>query len=246
MGADSQFKARPFLVSFSGIDGAGKTTQIELLADSLQRNAFRVLRLSFWDDVAVWPKLRSSVGQHAANFYHGNQRTRMPEARNYKHIRKWYLTIARACLAALDALRLRRMMASRRLHAADVVVFDRYIFDQLANIYSPSFPANACIRMIQKITPRPDLAIFLDASPTAAHARKPEYPLDFVYENRRAFLGLRKLFPELTTIPASAIEEAKNAIQSHIRQSRLAITVGQLRPARSTTVAPPQNSCKEH
>ena len=221
---DPQLSARPFLISFSGIDGAGKTTQIELLTDSLQRRGFRVLQLSFWDDVAVWPQLRSSVGQHAANFYQDGQSTKIPEARNYKHIRKWYLTIARACLATLDALRLRRMMASRRLHATDVVIFDRYIYDQFANIYSPSFPSRTCIRMIQKITPRPDLAIFLDASPTDAHARKPEYPLDFVYENRRAFLGLRGLFPELTTIPASDVEDTGNAIQAHIRQSRLAVT----------------------
>ena len=56
---------RPFVITFSGIDGAGKTTQIEHLSSCLQKQGLRVLRLSFWDDVAVWSKLRAGVGQRS-------------------------------------------------------------------------------------------------------------------------------------------------------------------------------------
>lgn len=216
---------RPFLISFSGIDGAGKTTQIQLLTAYLENMGVRVLRLSFWDDVAVWPRLRSRVGQQAASFYQRKQPQRTFGPRNYKHIRKQYLTVARACLAALDALRLRHLLRIRRLRTADVIIFDRYLYDQLANIYSPSWAAKTCMRSIRKLARRPDLAVFLDASPTEAHARKPEYPLDFVYENRRAFLGLQTLFPELIAVPASNVEDLAGKIQALIQQSRLANAV---------------------
>ena len=39
--------ARPFVITFSGIDGAGKTTQIEYLSSCLQKLGLRVARLSF-------------------------------------------------------------------------------------------------------------------------------------------------------------------------------------------------------
>ena len=44
---------RPFVITFSGIDGAGKTTQIEYLSSYLENHGLRVLLLSFWDHIAV-------------------------------------------------------------------------------------------------------------------------------------------------------------------------------------------------
>src|SRR5947209_18017992 len=88
---------RPFLISFSGIDGAGKTTQIEALASSLQNRGLRVVRLSFWDNVAVWSNLRAGVGgrtEESADPQSSSEASFTP--RNNKHVRKWYLTAARS------------------------------------------------------------------------------------------------------------------------------------------------------
>ncbi len=76
-----------------------------------------MLRLSFWDDVAVWSKMRAGVGHRAADFCHrgssGRQRSFVPK--NNKHVRKWYLTAARLGLYLLDVARLRRLLASQRI-----------------------------------------------------------------------------------------------------------------------------------
>src|SRR5262249_46429181 len=42
---------RPLLVSFSGIDGAGKTTQIERLTACFRRAGLRVSLVAYWENV---------------------------------------------------------------------------------------------------------------------------------------------------------------------------------------------------
>ena len=48
-----QGNKRPIIVSFSGIDGAGKSTQIQELYNRLTDAGLRVKVLAFWDDIAV-------------------------------------------------------------------------------------------------------------------------------------------------------------------------------------------------
>lgn len=214
---------RSFLISFSGIDGAGKTTQIEYLSACLKQQGLRVLRLSFWDDVAVWSKMRAGVGGRALD---SSQANRTGESsfspRNNKHVRKWHLSAARAGFYMLDVTRLRTLLASELVSNSDVVIFDRYIYDQIANIHSPSFAARGYSKMLLKQTPVPDLAFVLDASPDAAFARKPEYPLEFVHRNRRAFLQLKELVPQLIVISDARAEDVRSEIIFHISRTRLA------------------------
>src|SRR5208337_4792940 len=142
--------------------------------------------------------------------------------KNSKHVRKWYLTAARSGFYMLDVARLCRLLASQPIRNSDVVIFDRYIYDQIANVYSRFFVARTYIKALLKLTPAPDLAFILDASPDAAFARKPEYPLEFMYRNRRNFLRLRELAPQLIVISAASAEDVTREIDFHIGRSRLA------------------------
>jgi thymidylate kinase len=229
---------RPFLITFSGIDGAGKTTQIGHLSSYLEKQGLRVLQLSFWDHVAVWSNFRASVGHGAGSsdpVDRPAERSFTP--RNNKHVRKWYLTAARSGLYLLDVARLHRLLASRSVRNADVVVFDRYIYDQIANIDSESLAARIYGKLLLQQAPAPDLAFVLDASPAEAFARKPEYPLEFMHRNRQTFLRLRELIPGLIIIPDAVEDHVKSEIFTHVLRSRL---LGGTSPEEKTEV--PVNS----
>ena len=214
---------RPFLITFSGIDGAGKTTQIDLLTNNLQKQGLRVVRFTFWDDVAVWSKIRAEVGYRSTDSRCGGgapRNTFVPK--NNKHVHNWYLSAARSGLYVADIVRLRRLLNSSHVRNFDVMIFDRYVYDQIANIYSGSWTARVYGRMLLKKTPVPDLAFILDASPDAAFARKPEYPLMFMHKNRRSFLRLRELVPQLIVIPDAPPDEVHEEISLQVRHSSLA------------------------
>jgi thymidylate kinase len=240
--------ARPFLITFSGIDGAGKTTQIEHLSSCLQEVGLRVLRLSFWDHVAVWSKMRAGVGHRTVDSGREDPMAKRSFApKNSKHVRTWYLTAARAGLYMLDVARLRRVLAGQDIRNCDVVICDRYIYDQIANIYSPTFAARSYAKIVLKQAPTADLAFLLDASPVAAFARKPEYPLEFIHQNRRNFLLLRELVPQLIVISDARAEDVRSEIYGHISRSRLVegtLAEGKTEVAMDSAVVPLQSSCR--
>jgi len=58
MGRSTVTTKRPLLISFSGLDGSGKSTQIENLQQRLTLAGLNVKLLAFWDDVVVGKRYR--------------------------------------------------------------------------------------------------------------------------------------------------------------------------------------------
>jgi thymidylate kinase len=182
--------SRPYVVSFSGIDGSGKTTQIDVLLAWLRDAGLRVRLLRFWDDIAVGGDLRSGLSHKLFKSEKGIGSPERPVQRRDKNVRAWYMTAARLILYLLDAIRLAFVVATTSRKDADVVIFDRYLYDELANLEPASPVARAYGTWLPKLIPRPDIAFLLDADPVQARARKPEYPLEFLRSIRASYLSL--------------------------------------------------------
>jgi len=203
------------LVSFSGVDGAGKSTQIENLLSHLRDAGLRVRLLAFWDDVAVLKGLRETSSHALFNSEKGIGAPGKPVNRRDKNVRTWYMTPVRFFLYFLDAVWLRTVL-SRALNAdADVVVFDRYIYDELANLNLQSGFTRAFVRVLLWLSPKPEVAYLLDADPVAARERKPEYPLDFIQLSRASYLKLSRM-ANMNVMPAGSVEEVKMAVVAEI------------------------------
>lgn len=206
---------RPFLISFSGLDGAGKTTQIDNLRALLHSLGMRETMLAFWDNVVVLSRYREGFVHKVYRSERGIGAPDKPVNRRDKNVRAWYLSLFRHGLYLLDAIHLRWVVSRARRNDADVVIIDRYIYDELANLPLKNLFTRAFIRIIRAIVPTPDIAYLLDADPVAARARKPEYPVEFMRQSRRSYFALANQLGTMTIIPPLPLTEAKHHVEQH-------------------------------
>src|SRR5262249_15969555 len=184
---------KTLLISFSGLDGSGKSTQIANLVRVLHASGYRTKQLAFWDNVVVGSRYREGFVHKAYKSQRGIGVPGKPVERRDKNVRRWYLTVARHLLYLADAIHLRFRGGGARRSGANVIILERYIYEERANLPLSSGFTRAFARFVNWLAPTPDIAYLLDADPDAARERKPEYPVAFMRECRRSYKSLAAL-----------------------------------------------------
>jgi thymidylate kinase len=220
------------LMSFSGIDGAGKGTQIDALLRYLDDRGHRFKLYTFWDDVVAFSRYREHLSLRIFKGEKGVGSPDQPIARRDKNVTSWYMVVLRLFLYIFDAFRLSALTSRQAAKDVEFVIFDRYIYDELANLPLQYWPVRLYVRLLLHVVPRPDLAFLLDADPENAVSRKPEYPLEFVHRNRNAYLEIANI-ARLTVLAPCSIPETTEAIRN---------SLASLNPAAGTAVFPGQEA----
>ena len=176
---------RPFLVSFSGMDGSGKTHLVILLRRFFRRQGISYLyihsvRDSFANRIAKKiPSFKNLVRPKVV--YDGQEvETSLPKNERIKPRKKISsLSLAvRNITLLLDALYLRFRIAYI-WKDYDVLVFDRYVYDRIAQIaYLRQKNTVDFSSWLIKIFPRPNLPLYLHITPDQAIERKKEVILE--------------------------------------------------------------------
>ena len=163
---------RGALITFSGVDCSGKSTQLELLDAALRAEGIAVARV--WNRVGYtrWfqalkdgvrrlrpgalPKQGESYGRHQEL---GNPRTRAA----------WF------AMASADLARLYNLTIGRLLVSGTIVLCDRYLADSHVDLrlHFPEvdLPATTLWRSVTRLAPTPDIALYFDVPLEVALAR---------------------------------------------------------------------------
>lgn len=210
---NSRVPSKTLLVSFSGVDGAGKSTQIAHLESVIAGVGMTSRTLAFWDDVVVLSRFRESFVHKVYKSERGIGAPGKPVARRDKNVRAWYLSLVRHGLYLFDAIHLCWVIARARHSRTNVLILDRYIYDELANLPLKHRSSRAFVRLTAAFVPTPDVAYLLDADPEAACARKPEYPVEFLHKSRRAYFTLARILKTMTLVPPLPLTDAKREVE---------------------------------
>jgi len=181
--------------------------QIAELWAHLLKAGRRVELRTFWDDAASVKWIREAASH---TVFGGDKGVGTPEApirRRDKDIQTPLMTMIRLGIYLVDAVSLRSAVRAALRSGADYVVFDRYIYDELANLNLRNSILRLYMQAILKLVPRPQMVFVLDAEPAQAHARKPEYPLKSMFVSRNAYLRLAAMLPSVTVIPPMPPEQ---------------------------------------
>jgi thymidylate kinase len=122
------------------------------------------------------------------------------------------MTAVRFGLYLVDTVSLRIVIARTLRADADVIIFDRYLYDELANLSLQNPISRAYVRLLLRFVPRPDISFLLDADPVQARARKPEYPLDFLHSSRVSYLALSELIGGMIVIAPQAVHDVERQV----------------------------------
>jgi thymidylate kinase len=201
------------LITFSGVDGSGKSTQIASLQSALHAAGLRTRRLAFWDHVVVGARYREGFVHKVFKSERGIGEPGKPVRRRDKNVRGWHLTVSRHVLYLMDTFRLCYVVAAEQMKVGvDVVILDRFIYDELANLDLGNRFTRSFVRRMARLAPRPDLAFLLDADPAGAYARKPEYPVEFMEKCRQSYHHLAALLGTMRVVPPLDLPQARLAV----------------------------------
>jgi len=122
------------------------------------------------------------------------------------------MTCIRLALYFFDAISARTAVNKSLRSGADFVIFDRYCYDEIANLNLQSALLRRYVKLLLRFVPKLDRSYLLDADPFQARMRKPEYPLDFVYRNWAAYLEMQKLTERMIVILPGSVDDVEREI----------------------------------
>jgi thymidylate kinase len=206
------------LITFSGLDGSGKTTLIEWLRETLEseRRAVTVLHLN--DQVGIYAWLRVLRDRLLGAPPEAGMPRMEPLSTPLGRLRDavlWSRTVRRL-IYPLDVLIFLCYRGYFELLRRRVLIMDRYFYDRLVDVSAVN--GGPWLRWLAQMTPAPDLAVLLEISPEEAFRRKREYTVPYLRRREDAYRAISPWIPRLLRLDARGLEESKPVIARAVRE----------------------------
>jgi thymidylate kinase len=173
------------LVTFSGIDGAGKTSHVELLSRAFAISALSSLPV--WSRRGCGPLYRAAASAARRRSLSEGVTASVEAPRSPVGAFVWSLA------SVLDLLAVYTLRVRIPLLRGTIVIADRYVADAAVEMRQALGPrsrlAEPLVGLLRRLAPRPDLAYLVDADPDEAAVRAVDVESPEVLRQARALFA---------------------------------------------------------
>lgn len=166
-------------ITFSGVDGSGKSTQLGLLKEHLEQEGKKV---------AYFHAVEFSLANKIARCLKG-QKTFEPGQEKAVTRASWLSLVIREKFLLIDMIRFCCLRRSLRKQGYDYLLSDRSFFDSIINLeylardsYFLAWPIRWGIHFLAKYTPKGDIRFYFDLTPETimSRDRAPEQGIEYL------------------------------------------------------------------
>jgi len=204
------------LITFSGLDGSGKSTLITILKSEIEKSGRKAAVFTMYDHLtlyAVMRRLRDAIyrlaGKNTTAYQNPDTIDNQPPSQwdGSKRDPKIGVEDKKNIIAKIIYSIFRSAAARKIFLLADlgiifcyriyyetikryVLITDRFTYDTLADVADLELKKWGFIKLFLALTPEPDLALLVDVPEELAYERKKEYPISYMKWRREVYLKI--------------------------------------------------------